>query len=293
MSHNPELSEVDVSICIASYNMADTIEQSLSTITENLPQNFEIVIVDQSTDGSKEIIKNIDSNSELEFKTVFTKHPLGVGHARNIAVCEATGDIVVTHVDADDWYDSRFFPAMVELYLLIREHRGGDYFFSSSNMNISSKDHMKNNYLLSSLPIGANEKEYRWRAYKNDDFVGLNLDAEVSGRIKLSDRKTIWSRIQRTYIRNLGMYKIGYSTRRVIKEDIMMRSWSLYSKLFRLGILPFVWFHSLFIDTIDSSPVPGTTLPEALSESTYELGALRERHDIDKDILICELVDGE
>lgn len=289
-----ELLDVSVSICIASYNMADTIEESLSSIIEELPENFEVVIVDQSTDGSKTIIEDVSSASGLEFKTVFADHPLGVGHARNLAVCEATGDIVITHVDADDWYDSRYFPAFVELYLAIREERGGDFFFSCPNMNISSKAYMKSNYLLSSLPIGANEKEYRWKAYRNGDFVGLRLNEETSGRIKLSERKTIWSRIRRTYTRHLGMYKIGYGPRRILEEDVRLRSWPLYSRLFRLALIPIVWFHSLFVTEIASSPVPGKTLPEALAESTYELDALKETYDLGDDGRIDELVaDGE
>jgi glycosyltransferase involved in cell wall biosynthesis len=273
--------------------MGDTIRESLSTIIKHLPRNFEIVIVDQSTDESKRIIKEIASDSELTFKTVFTNHPLGVGHARNLAVCEATGDIVVTHVDADDWYDSRYFPALVELYLRIREKRGGDFFFSCPNMNISSREFMKDNYLLSSLPIGANEKEYRWRAYRNGDFVSLRLDADVSGRIQLSDRKTIWSRIQRTYTRYLGMYEIGYSTRRILKEDVLLRSWPLHSRLFRLAVLPLVWVHALSVDRIDSAPVPDKTLPEAISESSYELRELKKEYDIETDALVFKLVDGD
>lgn len=269
--------------------MLDTIEESLSSIIEGLPENFEIVIVDQSTDGSKTIIEEISSASTLEFNTIFTDHPLGVGHARNLAVCEATGDIVITHVDADDWYDSRYFPALTELYLAMRDERGGDFFFSCVNMNISSREYMKSNYLLSSLPIGANEKEYRWRAYRNGDFVGLDLNEEVSGRIKLSERKTVWSRINRTYVRHLGMYKIGYSTGRIIKEDIVMRSWPLYSRLFRLIIIPFVWCHSLFVNKTHFSPVPNKTLPEAISESTYQLNDLKEMYDIDDSLVIVRL----
>jgi glycosyltransferase involved in cell wall biosynthesis len=291
MDETSKFPDVSVSICIASYNMADTIEESLSSIVEHLPRNFEIVVVDQSTDGSKAIIDEVSSTSELDFRKVFTSHPLGVGHARNLAVCAATGDIVITHVDADDWYDSRYFVALVELYLLIRERRGGDYFFSCPNMNISSREFMRNEYLLSSLPIGANEKEYRWRAYENGDFVGVRLTEEISGRIALSERKTIYRRIRRTYLRHLGMYRIGYSTRRLIQEDVVMRPWSLYSRVFRLAIIPVVWVHSLFVDELRAAPVPGKTLPEAMSESTYTVAELRREYDIDGELLLSELAE--
>jgi len=285
-----DLQGTSVSICIASYNMGDTIEESLHSITKDLPRSYEIVIVDQSTDGSKAIIDDIASGSEPDFRTVHTEFPLGVGHARNLAVCEATGDIVITHVDADDWYDSQYFPALVELYLQLREQRGSDFFFSCPNMNISSREFMKEHYLLTSLPIGANEKEYRWRAYRNGDLAQLVIDGDVSGRIKLSDRKTVVNRAKRTYLRHLGMYRIGYSTRRILTEDVVERSWPLYSRLFRVLILPFVCLHSLFVEPVCHAPIKGKTLPEATAECTFDLDELRRAYDITDDLLIGELV---
>jgi glycosyltransferase involved in cell wall biosynthesis len=285
-----QLEDTSVSICIASYNMADTIETSLVSITESLPQNFEIVIVDESTDGSKKIIDDVASRSALEFKRVYNSVPLGVGHARNLAVCEATGDIVITHVDADDWYESRYFPALVELYLKTRERRGSDFFFSCPNMNISSRQFMKEHYLLSSLPIGANEREYRWRAHRNEDLIQLVVDDDVSGRIKLSDRKTIASRVKRTYSMQLGMYRIGYTTRRIMREDIIERSWPLYSQLFRVLILPLVWLQSLFVEPVCHAPIGGKTLSEAIAERTFDLEELRRAYDISGDLLIDDLV---
>lgn len=288
-----DLQGVSVSICIASYNMGDTIEESLRSITEDLPRNFEIVVVDHSTDGSKEIIDDIASESELEFRTVHTTFPMGVGPARNLAVCEATGDIVITHVDADDWYDSRYFAALVELYLEIRAERGSEFFFSCPNMNISSREFVKENYLLTSLPIGANEKEYRWRAHRNGDFVQLDLSDNVSGRIKLSDRKTVASRARRTYVRHLGMYKIGYSTRRIVREDILERSWPLYSRLFRAVILPLVWLHSLFVERTCYAPTGEKTLSELTAECTHELNELQRTYNIYRKLAIYGLVTGE
>ncbi len=285
-----DLRDTSVSICIATYNMADTIEESLRSITEDLPSNFEIVIVDQSTDGSEAIIDDVASDSDLPFRTIHTDFPLGVGPARNLAVCEATGDVVVTHVDADDWYDSRYFPAFVELYLAIREARGSDFFLSCPNMNISSRQHMRENYLLTSLPIGANEKEYRWRALSNGDFLQLLTDADVSGRIKLSDRKDLASRMKRTYVRHLGMYRIGYSTERIVREDIVGRPWPLYSRLFRTAIIPVVFVHSLFAGTVLDAPASERTLDEVIADHAYDLDELRRRYDLPEDLTIDDAV---
>jgi len=284
-----EVEDTSVSICIATYNMADTIKQSLRSIIDDLPENFEIVVVNQSTDGSKAIIDDVASESDLEFRTIHTDFPLGVGHARNLAVCEATGDIVVTHVDADDWYNSQYFPRFVQLYLEIREDRGSDFFFSCPNMNISSRQYMRENYLLSSLPIGANEKEYRWRALNNGDFLQFQTEADVSGRIKLSDRKDLVSRMRRTYIRYLGMYRIGYSTERIVREDINERSWPLHSRLFRVATLPLVWVHSLFTEPMCKAPKDKQTLPDLIDEHAYGLNELRRRYDLSEDLMTSSL----
>jgi glycosyltransferase involved in cell wall biosynthesis len=271
--------------------MGDTIGEALETITEELPENFEIVIVDQSNDGSKEIIDEFASNSKIQFKKIYFDRPLGVARPRNIAVREATGDIVMTHIDADDWYDSRYFPALVELYMILKEKIGSDFFFCGPNTNISSKQFMIENYTLSSAPIGANEMEYTWRAYRNGDYVGLKLDEnKMTGRIKLSDRKDIASRIKRTYRRCLGMYRIGYGTRRIIEQDIVLGRWSLVSKLYRAAILPIVWLHSLFVPNICDAPIKGETLDEIISQSTYTLKELKEEYDIKREIALDRLV---
>jgi glycosyltransferase involved in cell wall biosynthesis len=270
--------------------MSDTIEQSLESIIENLPKNFEIVIVDQSTDGSKKIIDQVASKSGLTFKRIYVDFPLGVGHSRNLAVCEATGNIVITHVDVDDWYNSSYFSALVELYLEIRSKRGSDFFFSCPNMNISSQELIMENYLLTSVPIGANEKEYVWRAIRNDDFVRLAVDDDVSGRIKLSDRKNLWSRIDRTYARHLGMYKIGYSTVQILKEDVIEADWSLHSCLFRTAILPFVMFHSMFVDTICHASTKEESLFKITDSRSYEIEEIKQKYDISRKLSIDDLI---
>lgn len=283
-----------VSICIASYNMSDTIEESLQTITKDLPENFEIVIIDQSNDGSKEIIDNFIRNSNLLFKKKYFDNPLGVTRARNIALQEATGDLVITHVDVDDWYDSRYFVALSELYLILRDKQGSDFFFDCPNMNISSREHMVEQYTMPSLPIGASGTAFRWRAHRNGDYLGLRLDTEITGRIKLSDRKTITSRIKRTYFRYLGMYKIGYSTRRIVRQDIIeSTTWSVHSRLFRAVILPIVWIHSLFVPQICDAPIDGKDLEELTEASLYTFEDLKDKYEINEQIMVDRLLDEE
>ncbi|WP_394349455.1 glycosyltransferase [Halorubrum halophilum] len=45
--------DYDVSICVANYNMSDTIKESLNSVLEGIPSDYELVIVDESDDGSK------------------------------------------------------------------------------------------------------------------------------------------------------------------------------------------------------------------------------------------------
>ena len=282
-----------VSICIASYNMVDTIEESLETITKDLPEHFEIVIVDQSNDGSKEIIDDIVSNSDIQFKKCYFDQPLGVARARNIALREATGDLVITHVDVDDWYDSRYFVALSELYEIIKEKRGEDFFFDCPNMNISSREHMVENYTIPSLPIGATGTTFRWRAHRNGDYLGLKVEKDITGRIKLSERKTGYSRMRRTYLRYLGLYKIGYDTRRIFKDIIQSTRWPLHSRIFRLVILPIVWVHSLFVTKVYDLPIDGKELDEITEESLYSFEELKQKYDINEEILLDVLLDQE
>jgi len=282
----------NVSICIANYNMADTIYESLRSVVEHAPSDYEIVIVDESDDGSREIIDEMDFENPLR---MINAEDLGLSRSRNLAVKEASGDIIISHVDMDDWYDSRYFEPFVELYVSIREARGGeDFLFSCPNFNITGRESYLDNYKLKDLPIGPGERDYRWRAITSEEYVTVTVDANVSGRIKLSDRKTICSRARRGFNHMVGLFLIGYSVRRILDEEVFRDVDPYYSPLFRLAILPIAFVISQFRPGVDSAvPRGGDSLSAEIERRTYKIGELRERYDIEEPMLIDSLLGGD
>ena len=61
------------SIILCTYNEANYIEETVKAIKKNI-QNLEIIIVDDnSTDGTKEIINKLNANNDL--KVIFRNSP--------------------------------------------------------------------------------------------------------------------------------------------------------------------------------------------------------------------------
>lgn len=98
-----------VSVIIAAYNAAETIDATLKALeAQTSPrEHFEIIIADDgSTDATKHIVDEAIARKRMTLKYIYQKNQ-GVGIARNLGVSLATGD-VLAFTDADctcdtDW----------------------------------------------------------------------------------------------------------------------------------------------------------------------------------------------
>ncbi|MEM2778298.1 MAG: glycosyltransferase family A protein, partial [Candidatus Jordarchaeales archaeon] len=95
--------KLKVSVVILTRNSAATIRKCLESILHQTRKPDEIIIVDgSSVDGTLDIVKHFPVK-------IFSEPGLGYGHARNIGVQKAEGDIVF-FIDADcyaepDWIE--------------------------------------------------------------------------------------------------------------------------------------------------------------------------------------------
>jgi glycosyltransferase involved in cell wall biosynthesis len=270
--------------------MADTIRESLGSVVEHIPDDYEIVIVDESDDESREIIDELEIDNPL---TTVYGDDLGLSRSRNLAVEKASGEIVITHVDMDDWYDSRYFEPFVELYVRIREARDGqDVFFACPNFNITNREAYLERYQLKDLPIGVGERDYRWRVVMSDELIRVTVDETVSKRLKLSDRKNILSRAKRAFNLLEGLFMIGYSVRRVLDEEVFRPADPYYSQLFKLAVLPIAFVTSQFKSDVDSAvPRSGDSLTTEMKRRSYTVDELRTKFDIEGDLQIHALIE--
>jgi len=106
-----------LSVVIPVYNEREYIERVLKEVKSvKLYGNLEkeiIVVDDGSTDGTREILKNIN---DPEIKVFFQKKNMGKGAALRRGFKEAKGEIIVIH-DADFEYDPNEWNKMLPLIL--------------------------------------------------------------------------------------------------------------------------------------------------------------------------------
>lgn len=103
---------IRVSVVIASYNSAGTIERCLRSLERQLDREaFDIIVVDSSQDGTADLIARGFPRVKL-FRYGERKFP---GDARNIGVCKGTGDIIA-FTDADCFVETGWVRRILEAH---------------------------------------------------------------------------------------------------------------------------------------------------------------------------------
>ncbi len=114
--------KTDVSVIVAAYLAAGTIERTLSSIAAQTLKPLEVVVVDDgSTDGTFEVAKACAPGMNgIELLVFRTEDNQGAGAARNRAIMESTGTFLA-FLDADD----EWLPEKLERSMSYLE--GSDY----------------------------------------------------------------------------------------------------------------------------------------------------------------------
>ena len=108
-------SEFTLSIIIPCYNELNTIEEVIKRVKNSNVLSKEIIIVDDfSTDGTKDILKNL---SDKSIKVFFNNTNKGKGAAISQGIKFATGEIVIIQ-DADLEYDPNEYEKIIDPIVL-------------------------------------------------------------------------------------------------------------------------------------------------------------------------------
>lgn len=127
------------SICIINMNTEDTLEASLRSVLPQLTAEFEVVVVDESEDRSREILIQLQEEFPIVRNIFLEKNTKRtIGDARNISIQEAKGQYCIMHIDCDDyWYP--YISEFIKVFENLEKIIGKDVLLAGHQINIAKK----------------------------------------------------------------------------------------------------------------------------------------------------------
>ena len=127
-------------ICISNYNMADTLERAVSSVVEQLDDQYEVLVIDDtSTDESVKVLKMLAAKySRFRFIALPKDRQRLLGETRNISVRAARGEYVLLHIDADDVWEP-YLMDFVNLFHRIETIKEQDFYLVGQQTGIAKR----------------------------------------------------------------------------------------------------------------------------------------------------------
>lgn len=164
------------SICLCTYNDAETIEKSLDSILTQIDQRYEVVITDGgSDDGTREFLEEIRSDSPYNIR-IFSQDEPGLGVARQVCVDNAHGEYLLEQLDTDEYF-ANCFEELTKFYLEKIEEIG-PFQLHMKGMRITPKELHEKLGGWRPFPSGFQENEITRRFFRHG-YLRL-MDVRVS-----------------------------------------------------------------------------------------------------------------
>ena len=150
-----------VSFIISAYNSEDFIERSICSIFNQTYENIEIVVIDDcSTDSTNLILNNLSKASKLKMIIIRNKLNLGLTKSLNIAAIKASG-AWLARLDADDFSEKDRIESQINFAT-----KNPQYSIIGSSCNFINKS---GQYLFSKN-YPSNHKQIKSALERNEDF---------------------------------------------------------------------------------------------------------------------------
>lgn len=94
---------IKVSVIVAVYNTAPYLRQCLDSLMRQSLRDIEVLCVDDGSSDSSPTLLRAYAECDARIKPTFLKENMGLAHARNVALAQATGEYVC-FLDSDDWF---------------------------------------------------------------------------------------------------------------------------------------------------------------------------------------------
>ena len=193
-----------ISIIIPCYNEINTIEKIIDKILLQEAFDKEIIVIDDnSTDGTKDLLKNIKGKYN---KLIINSKNYGKGYSIKKGISNATGDIILIQ-DADLEYDPSDYEKLIRPIIL----DNADVVFGSRFVGAEEKRvlffwHSLGNKFLTLLSnmltnLNLTDMESGYKVFKSDVIKNINLNENRFGF-----EPEITAKISRE---NLRIYEVG------------------------------------------------------------------------------------
>ncbi len=259
-------SVVKYSICMSNYNMADTIERSLTTILEQLDGTFEVVVVDDgSTDDSLRVLKSMQSRyANLRVVPLRRERKRKLGLTRNISIKEAAGDYVLLHLDCDDIYGP-YLKDFTIAFHQIEKCLGKDILLSGQHINMGKKD-----FLLQHGPyknIFRGEDRNLWhRLAAIEAYIPFD-HVDFVTRLPKTAKKRFMRSFYYTWDHLVNDFRAGSSISEFLQYEVLRKKdMTLKLRIYRMLILLPAYFMAKFEEPL---------LPPATMKTPQEFNEYR------------------
>jgi glycosyltransferase involved in cell wall biosynthesis len=194
-----------LTIIIPCFNEVNTIREIIDKIIKvSLYENEIIVIDDFSTDGSREILSEIEKTKVS--KLILNEKNFGKGYCIKKGINEATGDIIIIQ-DADLEYDPSDYTKLIEP---IRKNQAdvvyGSRFIGSEEKRVLYYWHTLGNKFLTTLSnmftnINLTDMECCYKAFKTEVIKKIDLKESRFGF-----EPEVTAKLAK---KNIRMYEVG------------------------------------------------------------------------------------
>ena len=160
--------DIKYSICICNRNMADTLRESLSSVLEQIGEEFEVIVIDDgSTDNSRKILEelSIKFNSLRAFYLEKDKDRR-LGKTRNISFLKARGQWCIFHIDTDDLIGP-YILEFVKVIEALNSRMNKDFLFSGKQIHMAKRDLLTANGPFKNIYRGEDRDLYERLALSN------------------------------------------------------------------------------------------------------------------------------
>ncbi len=153
--------------------MQNTLEKALTSVLVQLDNRFEMIVVDESTDESRNILISLSRKYPM-LKNVFLDpdKKRTISDARNISVATASGDYCLLHIDCDDIWEP-YLDEFIKVFHKLEEIIPRDFLLAGQQVNMG-----KRSFLISNGPYrngSTGEDRDMWmRLAKKDAYFPLD-----------------------------------------------------------------------------------------------------------------------